>query len=164
MNTLLADALERLHFARRYTEMVLSEVRDDDWNVMVGGVTCIAWQAGHLAMADYRLLLERIRGTRETDESLISQDFLKRFGKGSTPSGEGNPPRDEMMQVLVRVRTVAMETLSSLDSAVLAEKPETPHQLFDTKLGSLHWCAAHEMAHNGQISLLRRQCGRDPRW
>ena len=48
-------------------------------------MTNIAWQVGHLAMAQYRMGMELIRGVRPEDEKLISDSFRKVFGKVSVP-------------------------------------------------------------------------------
>ncbi len=61
-------AIDQLAQVRPYTLQLLDSVNDSEWFRMPeGGVTHIAWQAGHLAFAEYRLALERIRGAaRET--------------------------------------------------------------------------------------------------
>ena len=76
-------AIEQIKFARDYTVRLLDQTKTEDWfRFPPGGVTNIAWQVGHLAMAQYRLGMERIRGARPADEQLITEDFLKMFGKG----------------------------------------------------------------------------------
>jgi hypothetical protein len=42
-----------------------------------------------------------------------------------------------------------------------ASVPE-PYVVFPNKLGSLYFCASHEMLHAGQIGLLRRLLGKEP--
>jgi hypothetical protein len=68
-------AIEQLTFARNYTNRLLDAVPVTDWfRQPAAGVNLIAWQVGHLAMAEYRLGLERIRGARPADVELISDD------------------------------------------------------------------------------------------
>ncbi len=50
--------------------------------VLLTPCLCIAWQVGHLAMAEYRLALERIRGPQPQDAGLISEEFLRLFDTG----------------------------------------------------------------------------------
>ena len=58
-------AIEQIAFARQYTLRLLGDLAGDDWfRIPPGGVTHVAWQVGHLAMAQYRLCLERVRGAR----------------------------------------------------------------------------------------------------
>src|SRR5262249_52400745 len=75
--------------ARRYTEGVLGDIDESDWFRMpAGGVTHVAWQVGHLAYAEYRTALERIRGVAAGDAELIPEAVQRLFGRESVP-----PPR-----------------------------------------------------------------------
>ena len=164
--TALQLALNEIRLARAYTLRLVEDLADDDLFTMPLGVTHVAWQLGHLAMAQYRLLLDRVRGERPEDKLLISPDFLRAFGKDSRPSSDRTayPEPAEIRAVLAGVDQRAHAELSELDDARLAQPPLKPHPLFDTQLGSLWWCARHEMMHAGQIGLLRRQLGRAPLW
>ena len=161
----LEMAIEQIKFARNYTNDILQHIHVDDWYHMPHeGVTHIAWQVGHLAMAEFRLLMERIRGVREDDEAILPKVFLEKFGKGSLPTKNpaDYPSSADIVGVFDRVHERALEEVATLDDATLDEPPEAPHPLFDTKLGSLHWMAQHEMLHAGQIGLLRRLFGGQP--
>jgi len=162
----LSTAIRHLEFSRRYTLERLEGIDHADWFCMPGGVTHVAWQVGHLAMADYRLLLERIRGAREEDEQLISQEFLTHFGKGSTPQEDASryPPPEEIVEVFRRVRAASQEELRNLADEELDNPVLKAHRLFQTKLGSLQWAADHELVHAGQIGLLKRQLGINYDW
>jgi hypothetical protein len=79
-------AIEQIVFARNYTVWLLDHTQTADWfRQPAEGVTHIAWQVGHLAMAEYRLAVERIRGPRREDAELISDGFLRLFGRDSSP-------------------------------------------------------------------------------
>src|SRR6185369_320780 len=70
-------AFEQITFVRSYTTRLLDSIKLDDWfRQPAGGVTHVAWQVGHLAMAEYRLALERLRGVRPEDADLIPQAFF----------------------------------------------------------------------------------------
>jgi len=162
----LTLALDQLRMARKYVLERLTDFHEDEWYAMPGGVTHAAWQAGHLAMAEYRLCLVRIRGELPDDEQLISSAFLKLFGKGSEPDPDPSIylPRSEIMETLSRVHEAALVECANLKDADLDATSLTPHPWFTTKLGSLSWCAAHEMSHAGQLGLLRRLLGKKPIW
>lgn len=162
----LQQALDQIRSARAYTLEMLADLQPQDWFAMPDGVTHIAWQIGHLAMAQYRLCLDRIRGERESDGRLISLAMLTIFGKGSTPHADSGkyPPITEIREALQRVYAASIEECSRIEDAELDRPPLKPHRLFDTKLGSLLWCTRHEMVHAGQIALLRRMIGRKPLW
>jgi uncharacterized damage-inducible protein DinB len=160
-------AIEQIVFARNYTVKLLETVPESAWFRMPAeGVTHVAWQVGHLAMAEYRLTLERTRGRQPGDEQLISDAFLLQFGRESVPDAEPShyPDPAEIREVFDRVHRQALHELPRLDDAELAEPPLKPHPLFTTRLGGLHWCSQHELLHAGQIALLRRLLGQSPLW
>src|SRR5581483_3006755 len=85
--------VDQICTARKYTNRLLDATDIKDWfRQPHEGVTHIAWQVGHLAMADYRLGLDRIRGPRPEDESLISTSFLQLFGRDSVPAEAAKYP------------------------------------------------------------------------
>jgi hypothetical protein len=160
------ELLESICRARDYTNFLLNGTSPSDWFQMPQeGVSHIAWQVGHLAFAQYRLALERIRGMRPEDERLVSAAFLQKFGRASTPVGnpEAYPSTEEIRRVFNAIRRQTLEEISPLDDAVFDE-PTDSHSRFATKGGSLTWCAEHEMMHAGQIGLLRRLLGQRPLW
>lgn len=162
----LSQALEQIRAARSYTLELLGDLNTEEWFAMPGGVTHIAWQVGHLAMAEYRCCLDRIRGEQPADGELISLAMLTIFGKGSTPDADPlkYPPLDDIRSAFERVHAAALTECAKLKDADLDAPALKPHRLFTTKLGSLQWCARHEMVHAGQIALLRRMLGRKPSW
>ena len=63
--TRLEIARKQIEFARTYTLSLLEDIDDGDWFRRPGDVaTHVAWQIGHLAMAEYGLVLFRQRGRR----------------------------------------------------------------------------------------------------
>ena len=163
----LSLALDQIAFARKYTVRLLESIDPGDWfRQPAEGVSHIAWQTGHLAMAEYRLAVERMRGRRPEDEALISDAFLVQFGRDSVPNPDAAkyPSPADIRRKLDRVHEQALRELREVAEAELDQPPLKPHPLFSTKLGSLFWCAQHEMVHAGQIGLLRRLLGHRPLW
>ncbi len=157
--------LGQLHTARGYTASLLEGTDPEDWFRMPsGGVSHIAWQVGHIAAAEYYLTLKRIRGDRPEDAQLIPAEYLKLFGKGSTPQAEAEayPSPAEIRTMFERVHQQALEEVTALPQGVLAERTDPPHPMFSTKLGALLFCPLHEMIHAGQIGLIRRLLGNEP--
>jgi hypothetical protein len=117
-------------------------------------------------MAQYRLALERIRGARPDDADLISEDFLRLFGRDAVPDPDPGkyPPLADIRAVFDRVHARLGQELPALSDRDLDEPPLKPHPLAKTKLESLLWCSRHEMVHAGQIGLLRRLLGCPPLW
>src|SRR5438477_12962602 len=79
-------ALQQIEFARSYMLAILGDINEADWFTMPPGCpTHVAWQVGHLAMAEYGLCLFRQRGRQEVDAELMSSSFRKQFSRGSVP-------------------------------------------------------------------------------
>ena len=162
----LESALNQIRAARLYTKDMLSHVNDDDWFRQPSeGVTHIAWQVGHLAVAEYGLALKRLRGGKGDDAQLISPNFRTLFGKGSVPTADHSdyPNPNEIREALDRVHRQVMDEIGAMpDDAMSDSVGEPAHPMFKSKLGALQWCAQHEFIHAGQIALLRRLFGAEP--
>jgi hypothetical protein len=142
---------------------LLGDIDDGDWYWRPAEVaTHAAWQAGHLAVAEYGLVLFRQRGRRREDAELMSARFRKQFGRGGSPAQADNPSPAEIRSVLEQVHRQAMTELAGYHVEQLDEPVEEPYAAFATKFGALLFCAAHEMLHAGQIGLLRRLMGKSP--
>jgi DinB superfamily len=160
-------AVEQIVFARNYTIELLDQTRTEDWfRQPPGGVSHIAWQVGHLAFAEYRLALWRIRGPQPQDADLIPAEFVRLVGADSVPHSDPAkyPGHAEIRAVFDRVHERVLRELRGLDESEVDQPVEKPHPLAKTKLWALLWCAHHEMLHAGQIGLLRRQLGYAPLW
>jgi hypothetical protein len=158
-------ARQQIAAARDYTLSLLAGLDDTDWfRQPAEGVSHIAWQVGHLAMAEYGLCLFRMRGRTPSDLDLMSGTFRKQYSRGSTPVADpdGNPAPQEIRAVLERVHRQALQEMAEYSERLLDEAGEDPRAVFDTKLGALFFCAHHEMLHAGQIGLLRRLLGKSP--
>jgi len=161
----LQIARDQIVFARSYTLELIQTIADDAWFWQpAGGVTHVAWQVGHLAMAQYGLTMLRLRGKEPEDEQVIPADFVRRFQKGTEPAGDPGryPPPAEIRAVLERVHARSLAELAGYTEEQLDVKLPMPHAVFDTKLGSVFFCSAHEMLHAGQIGLVRRLMGLRP--
>jgi hypothetical protein len=158
-------ALKQIEFARDYVLSLLADVEEDDWFRMPpGSPTHLAWQVGHLAMAEYGLALFRQRGRQPEDLELMSSSFRKLFSRGSTPatSAEAYPSPAEIRATFDRVHARALAEIPTFSAEQLAEPSDMPYAGYPTKLGALLFCPLHEMLHAGQIGLLRRLLGKPP--
>jgi hypothetical protein len=163
----LERGLEQIKFARNYTLWLVDSIPVSEWfTIPPAGVSHIGWQVGHLAMAEYRLILDRFRGRRPEDEALISDAFLSVFGRESVPVTDPalSPPAEELRAVLDRVHAQVLRELPTYSDADLDVPGTKPHRTCKTRRDFLFWCSAHEMVHAGQIGLLRRQLGHAPLW
>jgi hypothetical protein len=158
-------AIDRVHFARRYTSQFLQGLSAEEWFWCPREfATHIAWQVGHLAVAQYNLCLRRVRGRTVDDESLISDQFVESFKFGSQPDAApaNNPPLAEIRRVFDAVYERAISELATFSDGELDVPVEPPHPVFKTKLEAVEYCPFHEFVHAGQIALLRRMMGKSP--
>lgn len=157
--------LSQMEFARQYTLGLLDSVPEELWGVSPAGFpTHFAWQVGHLAMAQYGLMLFRMRGRAEGDVALMPGWMRKRYSRGSSPSLDpaDNPSKTDLLECLQRIHASAMAFVADLPVAVLQEPTDMPFTGFPIKLGALLFCPLHESIHSGQIGLLRRAHGLSP--
>ena len=79
----ISEVLDRIKGVRKYTLSLVDAVPESQWfRQPAEGVTHVAWQVGHLAMAQYRLALGR--GPRP-DELSLGRAFLE---NGEDPFAE----------------------------------------------------------------------------
>ena len=157
--------LQQIRTAREYTLSLLEDLEPAEWFQMSAPpVSHIAWQVGHIAMAQFRLCLERLRNLQPGDWDLISKDFLRVFAKGTTPSEAESdyPAADEIRNTLDRVYAAVLQEIPNYGGDDLDTPLRNPHPIFKTKREALLFSANHEMLHAGQIGLLRRLIGRSP--
>lgn len=165
MEQLRNFACQQIDFARNYTLELVRDVAENDWfTIPAGNVSHIAWQLGHLAMAEYGLTLLRTRDRRLEDQQLISNDFMRCFKKGSEPVADSSvyPSPAQIRAVLQEVHQQALREVPTFSEALLSESLPAPTAVYPNKLGSILFCPIHEMLHAGQIGVLRRQLGLAP--
>lgn len=161
----LIPVLGQLEFARGYTQSLLADWSDDEWFAMPAGApTHLAWQVGHLAMAEYGLGLYRQRGRSTDDKTLMSSQFRKLFSRGTTPDANpaAYPPSVEIRATFDAVHAQVLRELPTFTAEQLDHPAEMPYAGVPTNLGALLFCPLHEMIHAGQIGLLRRLLGKPP--
>lgn len=158
-------AIRRIETTREYTGSLLEDLSEEDWYWQPEGLsTHVAWQVGHLAMAQYGLTLFRQRGRQPIDLELMSGRFRKQFSRGSTPAirSEKSPSVEEIRGVFDRVHAQALQELPTFDEASLDEPIDPPYSGYPNKFGALLFSVDHEMLHCGQIGILRRLMGKEP--
>ena len=161
----LESVIERLRRARAFTRQFLTGLAADEWFWTPPTYTThIAWQVGHIAVAEYNLCLRRLRGRTADDERLIPDAFIEAFKLGSTPvaGASNNPSLEEIQRVFDGVHEQVLSELPLVDNAELDTPLEKPHPAFKTKLGAIEYSPHHELVHAGQIAMLRRLMGKPP--
>ncbi|MAG94727.1 MAG: hypothetical protein CMJ48_13435 [Planctomycetaceae bacterium] len=163
MKVQLASA--QIESARNYTQTLIEDVAEADWfRIPDGAPTHLAWQLGHVTMAQYMLTLFRLRGKNSEDEQFITKPFLRRFLKGTTPDPHpaNNLRIAEIRSAFDRVYEQLMHELPRFNDEALQQTVQEPYFAESTTFGSLLFCSHHEMLHCGQIGLIRRLLGYEP--
>lgn len=162
--TITTDGIiEQIKFARGYVMSLLADIDEAEWFVMpVGAPTHIAWQVGHIAMAEYGLALFRQRGRKPEDMELMSGTFRKLFSRGSVPDMDPAkyPSPAEIRATFERVHAQALLEVPMFTDETLNLPCDPPTVGPATNMGALLLCPMHEMVHAGQIGLLRRLMGK----
>ncbi len=158
-------AKRQIRSAREYLLGLLEGLSEDDWFWMPDdGPTHIAWQVGHVAMAQYGLTLFRQRGRAAIDGELLPGRIRKRLMKGTTPDPDRSlyASPDEILAILHRVNEQMLQEIDGFDGDQLDEPLDPPYAAYATRYGALLFAGHHEMLHAGQIGLLRRLMGKEP--
>ncbi|MBY0586117.1 DinB family protein [bacterium] len=158
---------QQMIVTRDYTHRLLRATPPDRWlEIPTGGVSNVAWQVGHIAIAAYRLGLSRIRDPQPTDDVLIPPRYLELYGKGTNPSSfpDQNESPAELCRVMDGVQAQVLRESEGWKDEDLKTECLLPHPIFSTKIDSLWWYSRHESIHAGQIGLIRRMLGYDPAW
>jgi hypothetical protein len=160
--------IDNLVFARGYTVELLAQIPETDWFAMpVGCPSHVAWQVGHLAFAEARLIVERVGGRTEVGGRVLPAEYIQLFGRGSLPNPdqEKHPPLAELRRTFDRIHEAALQTLrDTADSDLETLVQGSPHRFCRTKADYARWVSHHEFQHSGQIGLIRRMLGNGPVW
>jgi hypothetical protein len=162
--TPLEIAVGQLRSARTYTWTLLNDLADEEWFVQPASAPChIAWQVGHIAMAQYALTLLRVRGKEPEDQEFITNSFFKFFKKGTAAQpADAGPSLDEIKTTFTAIYDRALSESPEYSSELLSESLPEPYFGTPTKLGSVLFASHHEMLHAGQIGVIRRLMGKEP--
>lgn len=157
--------IAQLRWARERSYELINTVPESLWYTIPAGIAShVAWQVGHLAVAQYGLMLFRQRGRAEGDTQLMPGWLRKQFGRGSQPSSspESMPTPEDLRGHLDAIHQRSIEEASQLSAATLREACDLPYSVYPTKLGALTLVSIHEGIHAGQIGLIRRGHGLEP--
>ena len=160
----LADRVADLRFSHEYAAKLIDSVPHAEWAMMPGGVSSVAWQVGHLAMAMSRMVLSRACGLETDGGGVLPAEYLTAFGRSSTPLTVGPLDPAQLRGVFQGVYERAIAELAARPHLDLDSPALGSHTFCRTVDDCLRWASHHEMLHAGQIALLRRQLGHQPLW
>lgn len=158
-------AIAQMQFARAYLKGMIESYPAELWLTIPSGATShLLWQVGHIAVAQYGLMLFRQRGRAEGDVQIMPGWLRKNFGRGTTASVDAdyNPTPEEMLSFLDQIHDVAMSEVPNLTAESLARPADLPYATYPMNIGALLFAPIHESIHIGQIGTLRRLLGLPP--
>ena len=162
----LRDSVLLQHqWARQYTLALIQSIPEPLWYVIPTGMcTNLAWQVGHLGVAQYGLMLFRQRGRSEGDVTLMPGWLRKQFGRGTSAPTDADsmPSPGVLIQHLDDIYQQAIAEVSQSTVGRLREACDIPFCVYPNKLGALMLAPIHEAIHAGQIGTLRRAFGLEP--
>src|SRR4051794_17999651 len=163
MPTRVSAFIDALVFARGYTVELLATIPEADWFAVPAGCPShVAWQVGHLAFAEARLVVERVGGRTEVGGGVLPPEYIRLYGRESVPEPDPakHPLPAELRRTFDRIHEVARQTLRDTTDADLDTLATgTSHRFCRTKADFARWVSHHEFLHAGQIGLIRRLLG-----
>ena len=163
----LTAAIAQINAARQYTLGLLADLPADAWFFMpTPAVTHIAWQVGHISIAQYRLGVAFHREPNPADAAWLPANYRELFGRDSTPQADPSlyPTPAQILANLDEINRHVIAELAQLTDADLDRPVLQAHRFVKTVIEALFWCSRHESIHAGQIALLRRLHGLSPQW
>ena len=125
------------------------------------------WLLGHIAVSENGLILRLCSG-----KDLLSGDWQGKFGIKSVPVADAKayPKKEEVLAALAKTHEAAIEYVRSLAASDLdkrpmnlGEMPPSAQARFSTIARCIAGHVAHEASHVGQMAVLRRLMGKQPR-
>ena len=158
LDALRRVALERLAWARGFTQAMVADMTDDQLFTRPGGRgNHPLWVMGHLAQSD-DALLSALTG----EPARLPATFKELFGGNREPTtaAADYPRRDEVAAAMRASRERVVAWLQSLDAAAaFRPTPEFLRRFAPDGITTAFGMAAHEMLHNGQIACVRSALG-----
>ncbi len=139
--------------------MLLNDLSDADLLVRpVPGANHIAWQLGHLIVAEHRMVSGNLPGVAYPE---LPAGFADRHTKETAAKDTGFGTKAEYLNLFNKVRQATIDALAKLSDADL-DKPTTGRvaEMAPTLGALLGLNADHVQMHGGQFSVVRRKLGK----
>lgn len=139
--------------------MLLKDLSDADLLVRpVPGANHIAWQLGHLIVAEHGMVSGQLPGVAYPE---LPAGFAERHNKETAAKDTGFGTKAEYLNLFNKVRQATIDAVAKLSDADL-DKPTTGRmaEMVPTTGALLGLNADHVQMHGGQISVVRRKLGK----
>jgi len=136
--------------------MYVSDLSDADLLVRpTPGSNHIAWQLGHLIIAEVNFFLPKVPGAKP---AALPPGFVEQHSKDTANSDTGFKTKDEYLKLFNTVRSATLATVDGLSDADLDK--ESGWQMAPTVGKVLLFVGSHDMMHAGQFTVVRRKLGK----
>jgi hypothetical protein len=136
--------------------MYLSDLSDADLLVRpTPAANHIAWQLGHLIIAEVNFFLPKVPGAKPAP---LPAGFAEQHSKDTINSDSGFMTKDEYLKLFNSVRAATLATVDQLSDADLDK--DSGWQMASTVGKVLLFIASHDMMHAGQFTVVRRKLGK----
>lgn len=131
----LAAAIAQIADARQYTLGLLADLSTGAWFLMpTPAVTHIAWQVGHISIAQYRLGIAFLREPKPEDAAWVPANYRELFGRDSTPQADPSlyPTPSQILATLDEINRHVVAEVSQLTDADLNRPVLQTHRFLKT--------------------------------
>jgi len=136
--------------------MYLSDLTDADLLVRPApGANHIAWQLGHLIIAEVNFFLPKVPGAKPP---ALPTGFAEQHSKDTVNSDAGFKTKEEYLALFKSARAGTLATVDKLSDADLDK--DSGWQMANTVGKVLLFIASHDMMHAGQFTVVRRKLGK----
>jgi hypothetical protein len=136
--------------------MYLGDLSDADLLVRpTPGANHIAWQLGHLIIAEVNFFLPKVPGAKP---AALPPGFVEQHSKDTANSDSGFMTKDEYLKLFNTARAATLATVDGLSDADLDK--DSGWQMAPTVGKVLLFIGSHDMMHAGQFTVVRRKLGK----
>jgi uncharacterized damage-inducible protein DinB len=137
--------------------ILLEDLSDADLLVRpVPGANHIAWQMGHVIVAEHRFVAELGKSMPD-----LPAHFVEQHSKETAGSDQGFLSKSEYLSIMASVRNATMAAVTAATNEELDRKYTGSMAQFCPTIGTVYaLVASHATMHVGQVSVVRRKLGK----
>ena len=158
--------------SRNFINRLISEIPQDLWYIIPDNTDSnLAWQIGHIMMAQNFHAITVITGRNEKVNELIPVvQYNKIFnGMGTLHRSVEKDliPTVQLKEQFDTVHKICIDNLDDLSDDILDNKLEPipfKHPVANVKYEALSWCFKHEMWHAAEMEAIKRDLGHPIKW
>ena len=159
----LAFIKEQIIWVDKWTNNLVKNKVEEDFNVIESMGTSLNWQIGHIIVSKYFHAIQSVvnkehRVIRRIEKELPMKDMLKYYFAGSNPLAHWKDrlSKDQLMSYFNQINEASLTLADQLTEEDLKQETEMKNPIAKTKYDALTFVFKHQMWHNGQIAMMKR--------